>query len=44
MPVDVRREGGSEFIELSRVGGKPSEARISAKTREFNKMSGALET
>jgi hypothetical protein len=39
-----KARGAAKFIELSRVGGKPSEARISAKTREFNKLSGALET
>ena len=33
----------AKFIELSRVGGKPSAARVSADLRQFNKLSAALE-
>jgi hypothetical protein len=39
-----KARGRQRIIKLLRVGGKPSEARISGKTREVNKLSGALET
>jgi len=34
----------ARFIEMSRVGEKASGARLCAKSRQFNKLSEALET